>query len=89
MLAGDTIPASIAGFLSVALKGGETASVFIDGVLRGKTTGKGPLILRTAAGKHVITVKGLSKVLAPISVVVAAHDTVRALLTPGANATKP
>ena len=88
-LAGDTIPANIAGFLSIALKGGETASVFVDGVLRGKTTGKGPLILRTAAGKNVISVKGLSKALAPISVVVAAHDTVRALLTPGAKADKP
>jgi serine/threonine protein kinase len=79
-LAGDTVSANVAGFVAVSVKSG-LATVFVDGLLRGKA----PLVLRAAAGKHVVTVKGTGK-YAPssISVTVTPHDTIRAVFATSA-----
>jgi serine/threonine protein kinase len=80
-LAGDPIGATAAnaGFVSVSTSTGEGASVFIDGILRGKA----PIVLRASAGKHVVSVKGTgSLAFASMSVTVAKRDTVRAVLAP-------
>jgi serine/threonine protein kinase len=79
-LAGDTTSATTSprdtGFLAISVKSGRVASVFVDGLLRGKT----PLVWKATAGKHVVSLKGVSK-FAPesISVTVTRHDTVRAV----------
>jgi len=80
-LAGDPVgsTAANAGFVAVSTSNGEAASVFVDGLLRGKA----PLVVRAVAGKHVISVKGTTSLtFASMSVTVTKRDTVRAVLTP-------
>lgn len=83
-LAGDTISPATTGFVAVAVKSG-MASVFIDGLLRGKA----PMLLKAPAGKHVVSVKGTGKYApASLSVTVTPHDTVRAVFGSSAGVPK-
>lgn len=86
--AGDTTrAASRMGFLSIAIKTGDTnAVVFIDG----QRLGKAPMVWRGAPGKHVVSVQRAGTTFAPASmpVMVTLHDTVRAVFAPAASVPK-
>jgi hypothetical protein len=68
----------------VSTSTGEAASVFVDGILRGKA----PLVVRATAGKHVVSVRGTGSSFGSMSVTVTKRDTVRAVLAPGAGVPK-
>jgi serine/threonine protein kinase len=86
-LAGDPVGSSATngGFVAVSTSTGEAASVFVDGILRGKA----PVVLRASAGKHVVSVKGTGTLaFASMSVTVTKRDTVRAVLAPSTGVPK-
>ncbi len=83
-LAGDTVSITNPGYVAVSVKSG-IASVFVDGLLRGKA----PLLVKASAGKHVVSVKGTGKYApASLSVTVTSHDTVRAVFGSSAGVPK-
>ena len=85
--AGDTTKPSLMGFLSIAIKSGDTnAIVFLDG----QRLGKAPLVWKATPGRHVVSVQRAGTTFAPASmpVTVTLHDTVRAVFASAASVPK-
>jgi serine/threonine protein kinase len=85
--AGDATKAPLMGFLSIAIKSGDTNTVvFLDG----QRLGKAPLVWKATPGRHVVSVQRAGTRFAPASmpVTVTLHDTVRAVFAAAASVPK-